>query len=90
MLIISGGVLLTHLLFDRLKCGIPARVINTLANAYHLGEIDFDDISFEKREYVAAKAYSQSKLAVAFFTKEYAKRFKFEGILHAVSYRDES
>ncbi|XP_045187911.2 retinol dehydrogenase 12-like [Mercenaria mercenaria] len=73
-----GHFFLTHLLYDMLKQSGPSRVINTTAPAYQLGQLDFDDINFEKREYVASSAYAQSKLAVVFFTKEFAKRFPFE------------
>ena len=75
----TGHVLLTHLLLDIMKKSGPARIVNTTAAAYQLGEIDFDDINFERREYVPSKAYSQSKLAVSLFTPMFAKKFPFEG-----------
>ena len=64
---------------DTLKRSKPARIINTSAAAYMLGDIDFEDPNFDTREYNTGKAYSQSKLANVFFTKEFAKRFDFEG-----------
>lgn len=73
-----GHFFLTHLLFYTLKQSAPTRVINTTAPAYRLGQLDFDDINFEKKEYVPSAAYAQSKLAVVFFTKEFAKRFPSE------------
>lgn len=72
-------MLLTHLLMDRLKSSAPARVINTSASAYQLGQIDLDDVNFEKKEYKSSEAYAQSKLAVVMFTREFAKRFNCEG-----------
>ena len=64
-----------------MKKSAPARIINTTAAAYQLGEIDFDDINFERREYTPSIGYSQSKLAVAMFTKAFAKKFAVEGNL---------
>ena len=63
-----------------MKKSAPARIINTTCAAYKLGEIDFDDINFERREYTHAKGYSQSKVAVAMFTKTFARKFPVEGI----------
>ena len=78
--LVLGHVQLTHLLFDTMKKSAPARIINTTCAAYKLGEIDFDDINFERREYTHAKGYSQSKVAVAMFTKTFARKFPVEGI----------
>ena len=62
-----------------MKKSAPARIINTTAAAYQLGEIGFDDMNFERREYTPAKGYSQAKLAVALFTVQFARKFKVEG-----------
>ena len=78
-LFLAGHVLLVHLLLDVMKKSGPARIINTTAAAYQLGEIDVDDLNFERREYVASKAFSQSKLSVCLFTALFPKKFKFEG-----------
>lgn len=77
---LTGHVYLTHLLFDTLKSSAPSRVINTTAPAYQLGVLDYEDINFENKEYNASQAYAGSKLAVALFTKEFAKRYNFEGL----------
>ncbi|KAL4237832.1 Dipeptidyl peptidase 2 [Mactra antiquata] len=73
-----GHFYLTHLLFNTLKASVPSRVVNTTAPAYNLGKIDFEDLNFKNREYQASEAYAQSKLAVALFTKEFAKKYPFE------------
>lgn len=83
-----GHVLLTHLLFDTMKKSAPARIINTTCAAYKLGEIDFDDINFEKREYTQAKSYSQSKVAVAMFTKTFARKFPVEEVAVTMNVAD--
>ena len=72
-----GHFLLTLLLLDKLKQSKSiARIINISSAIYFQGEIDFDDINFEKRKYDAMKAYAQSKLANILFTRELAKRTK--------------
>jgi len=66
--------LLTSLLVEKLKKSAPSRVITTSSSAHRAGQIDFDDIQFEKRRYSGISAYSQSKLANILFTRELARR----------------
>ena len=73
---IPGPFYLTELLLDILKESAPSRIINTTAAAQNLGDIDFDDINFESREYNAGDSYSQSKLAVVVHTFQLAERLK--------------
>ncbi|XP_055495348.1 retinol dehydrogenase 13-like isoform X1 [Leucoraja erinacea] len=69
-----GHFLLTNLLLEKLKnCG-KSRIINVSSLAHVVGEIDFDDLNWEKRKYNTKAAYCQSKLANVLFTKELAKR----------------
>ncbi|GFR84205.1 retinol dehydrogenase 13 [Elysia marginata] len=72
----AGPFYLTELLLDILKESAPSRIINTTAAAQNLGNIDFDDINFEEREYTAGDSYSQSKLAVVLHTFHLAERLK--------------
>ncbi len=65
--------LLCNLLFDSLKAGKPARIVNVTSNI-HAKSIDFDNLNGEKH-YRQLKAYAISKLAVIIFTYEFAKRF---------------
>ena len=74
--IIPGPFYLTELLLDILKESAPSRIINTTAAAQNLGDIDFEDINFEKRDYNAGDSYSQSKLAVVVHTFQLAERLK--------------
>jgi len=64
---------------DLLVKSAPSRVVMTTAPAYQLGVLDFDDINWEKREHVPSGAFAASKMALVFFTKEFAKRYQFEG-----------
>jgi putative transposase len=66
--------LLTNLLIDKLKASAPSRIITTSSSAHRAGQIDFDDINFEKRRYSGISAYSQSKLANVLFTYELTRR----------------
>lgn len=66
--------LLTNLLVEKLKAGAPSRIITTSSSAHKAGQIDFDDIQFERRRYSGISAYSQSKLANILFTRELARR----------------
>jgi retinol dehydrogenase-13 len=69
-----GHFLLTHLLLGKLKAAPDGgRIINVSANAYKLGEVVLDDLQFERREYNAGNAYSQSKLAVMLFSRRLAQ-----------------
>lgn len=70
-----GHFALTGLLLDRLRAGANARVVNISSQAHRGGEIDFDDIDFQKRGYNRMFAYNQSKLANLLFTFEAARRF---------------
>ncbi len=65
--------LLTNLLLEQLQAGAPSRVVNVSSSAHFGGHIDFEDIQGE-RKYGGWRAYSQSKLAVALFTYELARR----------------
>jgi NAD(P)-dependent dehydrogenase (short-subunit alcohol dehydrogenase family) len=71
--------LFTNLLLDRLKEGVPARVVTVSSGAQAMGRIDFDDLQGE-RSYSGQRAYSQSKLANVLFTYELAGRLRGSGV----------
>ncbi|XP_069788032.1 retinol dehydrogenase 13-like isoform X1 [Narcine bancroftii] len=75
-----GHFLLTNLLLEKLKNSGNSRIINVSSLAHIAGEIDFDDLNWEKRKYNTKAAYCQSKLANVLFTKELAKRLEGTGI----------
>lgn len=67
-----GHFLLTNLLLDKLT---PARIINVTSMLHLKGEINKDDLMFEKHDYDPFIAYNQSKLANVIFTKELSRRY---------------
>lgn len=72
----SGHFLLTNLLLDKLKESAPSRVINLASLAHIVGDIDFEDLNWEKKKFDTKRAYCQSKLANVLFTRELAKRLQ--------------
>ena len=70
--------LLCNLLFDSLKAGKPARIVN-VASSVQAKSIDFDNLNGEKH-YRQLKAYAMSKLAIIIFTYEFARRFDGNGV----------
>ncbi|KAM3929998.1 retinol dehydrogenase 13 isoform 2-T2 [Leptodactylus fuscus] len=75
-----GHFLLTNLLLDRLKESGQSRIINVSSLAHIVGEIDFEDLNWEKKKYDTKGAYCQSKLANVLFTNELAKRLQGTGV----------
>jgi len=65
--------LLTHLLLDKLKQSVPARIVNVASRAHRDQEIDFDDL-MSMRGYRVMRTYGRSKLANILFTRSLAKR----------------
>ncbi|XP_030051763.1 retinol dehydrogenase 13 isoform X2 [Microcaecilia unicolor] len=75
-----GHFLLTNLLLDKMKTTGRARIINVSSLAHVAGEIDFDDLNWEKKKYNTKKAYCQSKLANVLFTQELARQLQGTGV----------
>lgn len=75
-----GYFLLTNLLLDVLKASAPARVVTVASEASRWGNIDFDDLQFEKRAYIAQRVYGSSKLMNVAFALELAERLKGTGV----------
>jgi NAD(P)-dependent dehydrogenase (short-subunit alcohol dehydrogenase family) len=72
--------LLTTLLMPALTAGAPSRVVNVSSVFAHFGQLDIDDVMFERRRYSSTRAYNQSKLANAMFTMELAARLEGSGV----------
>lgn len=80
-----GHFLLTELLLDTLKASAPSRIVNVSSVAHAgmqgiYGEIVFDDLNFDKREYHAGEAYANSKLANVLHALNLAQRLKGTGV----------
>lgn len=75
-----GHFLLTSLLAPALLAAAPARVVNLSSAGHRFGGVDFDDVSFERREYDKWLAYGQSKSANVLFTVELDRRLQDRGV----------
>ena len=65
--------LLTNLLLEKILNSSPARIVNVSSEGHQQGQMDFDDLGFN-RGYFGMKAYGRSKLANILFTYELARR----------------
>lgn len=65
-----GPFALTGLLFGLLKETGNSRIISVSSNAHKFGNINFEDLSWEKRKYSPWRAYGDSKLANLYFIYE--------------------
>ena len=67
-------------LHDALKQAEHARVVVVSSVGHINGDVQFDDLNFERHPYDPWKAYAQSKTANILFAVEAAKRWKADGI----------
>ncbi len=71
-----GHFALTGLLMPLLEKTKNARIVTTSSLGHKVGNINFDDINWEKRKYNSSKAYADSKLANLYFAYYLAERLK--------------
>ena len=71
-----GHFALTGQLISLLKKTSNSRVINVSSIAHLSGNIDFDDLNWEKRKYRTWSAYSDTKLANLYFTYELSSKLE--------------
>lgn len=74
-----GHFALTGRLLPLLRDTSKSRVVVVSSTAAIRGEINFDDLNFEKRGYAPWAAYSQSKLANQLYTLELQRRLRAAG-----------
>jgi retinol dehydrogenase 12 len=70
----------TLLVLPQLISAAPARIVNVGSDAHVIASIDPDDIDGSKKRYSFMGAYGRSKLAVAYFTQELARRLNGTGV----------
>jgi NAD(P)-dependent dehydrogenase (short-subunit alcohol dehydrogenase family) len=80
-----GHFLLTELLLDTLKASAPSRIVNVSSVAHAgmqgvYGEIDFEDLHFDKKEFNATQAYANSKFANVLYAVNLAQRLPGTGV----------
>jgi NAD(P)-dependent dehydrogenase (short-subunit alcohol dehydrogenase family) len=69
-----GHFALTLKLLDIIEKTPNSRIVNVSSGAHKFGNINFDDLTWEKRKYNAWRAYGDSKIANLYFTRELSKR----------------
>ena len=73
-----GHFALTGLLIDLLKKTEGSRIINVSSAAHKYGNLDFNDLNWEKRIYKAWRAYGDSKISNLYFTYELKRKLEKE------------
>lgn len=74
-----GHFALTGQLLDVLDATPRSRIVNVSSGAHKAGNIDFDDLNWEKRKYSAWRAYCDSKIANLYFTFELVRGLEAAG-----------
>src|SRR5262249_52655994 len=74
-----GHFALTAQLIDTLNKTEGSRIVNVSSGAHRYGNIDFGDLTWEKRPYKAWRAYGDSKIANLYFTLELSRRLRDAG-----------
>ncbi|MEA3286159.1 MAG: oxidoreductase [Candidatus Marinimicrobia bacterium] len=74
-----GHFALTAQLYTQLRSTPNSRIINVSSNAHKMGKLDFDDLNWGKRRYMAWKAYGDSKIANLYFTYELSRKIQAAG-----------
>lgn len=71
-----GHFLFTRLLEPLLLSGAPARVVTLSSGGHRLGDVDLDDLLWQRRSYDKFAAYGASKTANILFTVELERRLR--------------
>ena len=70
----------TLLVLPRVIGAAPARIVNVGSDAHMIASIDLGDIDGSRKKYSIMGSYGRSKLAVAYFTRELARRLAGTGV----------
>ena len=71
-----GHFSLTMQLLDLIIKTPHSRIVNVSSGAHRYGNIDFEDLTWEKRKYKPWRAYGDSKIANLYFTFELQKKLE--------------
>ena len=71
-----GHFALTMQLMDLLRKTSGSRIVTVSSNMHKSGNLNFDDLNWEKRKYKAWEAYGASKIANLYFTYELDHQLK--------------
>jgi NAD(P)-dependent dehydrogenase (short-subunit alcohol dehydrogenase family) len=75
---VLGYFLLIQELLPLLKKSASARIVNVASQ--YAGDLDLDDLQFERRQFESGKAYAQSKACDRMLTWALARRLKGSGV----------
>ena len=75
-----GHFVLTGHLLPALLAAAPARIVNLSSAGHRGGNVNFDDLHYENRDYDKFDAYGQSKTANILFTRELDRRLMDRGV----------
>jgi NAD(P)-dependent dehydrogenase (short-subunit alcohol dehydrogenase family) len=73
-----GHFALTCVLIDLIKSTKESRIVNVSSMAHKTGNINFNDLNWEKRKYKKWSAYGDSKIANLYFTFSLQQRLEKE------------
>jgi NAD(P)-dependent dehydrogenase (short-subunit alcohol dehydrogenase family) len=74
-----GHFVLTAQLIDLIEKTSGSRIVNVSSMAHNYGDLDFDDLTWEKRSYNKMKSYGDSKIANLYFTYELQRKLDAAG-----------
>jgi len=80
-----GHFALTGLLIDLVNTTPDSRIVNVSSSAHHYGNLDLDDLNWEKRPYKKMRAYGDSKIANLYFTYELQDKLEKAGMTTLVA-----
>jgi NAD(P)-dependent dehydrogenase (short-subunit alcohol dehydrogenase family) len=75
-----GHFLLTSLLADLLVASAPARVVVLTSAGHRMGDLDLDDVNFDRRPYDPFEAYGAAKTANVLHAVEFDRRYRDRGV----------
>jgi NAD(P)-dependent dehydrogenase (short-subunit alcohol dehydrogenase family) len=75
-----GHFLFATSLIPALEAAAPSRIVILSSGAHKMGNVDFDDLNWEKRKYSKLEAYGASKTANALFATELHRRLAPKGV----------